>query len=232
MNRIHARDDLRLAPPILRAALLISLVLCAASGAVAQDQADEAQRSQDTPVRTQTQTGSAPTAVSTPPSNVRAPASDAANGSSDTNTRRDGSPPAIDDDEQVDDPTPRWLRNTVVGAGILVVLALTGAFLWLTRTFIEATRFEPVGIDSNWGGFGGGLTGWSLSRSLSLLVVLLLLASFIYLSLEAVMRTTGSGNGGGGDSGVTGPRQDPRTTTQTTTTQTGNDSQQPSGNDD
>jgi uncharacterized membrane protein len=89
------------------------------------------------------------------------------------------------------------LRGVVIAVGLIVVAVLARAVFVLTRTFIDATNEEPIGVESNWGGFGGASTGWHLTRPLSLLVAMLLLASLLYLALEAVLRAVDGRDQGG-----------------------------------
>jgi len=67
---------------------------------------------------------------------------------------------------------------TVVLALVGVVALAWGVFL-LIKAMIDTVndRGEVVAVYSNWGGFGGSLGGWSLSRALSLLLGATLLAA-------------------------------------------------------
>jgi hypothetical protein len=75
-------------------------------------------------------------------------------------------------------------REDVVPAGyavaLLLLLMLTATLVW--RFIWELGRDTPR-IESHWGGLGGGLGGWELSRSL---VYLLASVSFAILSITVL----------------------------------------------
>src|SRR5262249_61640630 len=56
--------------------------------------------------------------------------------------------------------TLRW-----VAAAALLLIALI-----LLLGFIQTVRDDPPGIQTHWGGFGGGLGGWRISSSLAFLI--------------------------------------------------------------
>jgi hypothetical protein len=63
---------------------------------------------------------------------------------------------------------------------LLAFLALVALMLFFL--FIQSMRYgSRLGIESHWGGFGGGLGGWRLSRSLAYLVSAIVLVSIFGL---------------------------------------------------
>jgi uncharacterized membrane protein len=164
---------------MLRRGLLLSLALACTASVVAQDAAPETETtdavSASQPAPTASDGGTArrePAVTSTQTRTADTPA--------DT-TRR----------EEDDGLVATYLRPAVIVVGLIGILVLAACVLLLTRTFVDATKDERVGIESNWGGFGGASSGWGLSRPLSLLVAMVLLASFMYLTLDAVLRAVG-----------------------------------------
>lgn len=75
------------------------------------------------------------------------------------------------------------VRDILIGMGLLVGFGAVAVLAWaifvLLRTMIRAFQEgDAVAIHSNWGGFGGGPGGWTLSRPLSLLLGALLAGIF------------------------------------------------------
>ena len=74
--------------------------------------------------------------------------------------------------------------DAVFMATILLFEGLSIAFLSLFLTEIRSDR--NIGIESRWGGLGGGLGGWRISPSLIYLVCVLLFASaFVVLVVRS-----------------------------------------------
>jgi hypothetical protein len=77
-----------------------------------------------------------------------------------------------------------------------------GALVTVSRLMHLLRMGGSVGIESRWGGLGGGIGGWSLSRGASLLLVaLVLIASTIALvrppSLPDTSVAAGTASSGG-----------------------------------
>jgi hypothetical protein len=68
----------------------------------------------------------------------------------------------------------RPMRNP--GAAIIALIFAGAAFVTLSACVQAIRDSNGIGIDSNWGGFGGGLGGWHLSKAASLALVTLALA--------------------------------------------------------
>ncbi len=62
------------------------------------------------------------------------------------------------------------LGETSVPRAVLLAVFSVTTVVTLLMT-IDALRFEPLELQSSWGGLGGGLGGWRLSRSAVLLLV-------------------------------------------------------------
>lgn len=83
------------------------------------------------------------------------------------------------------------VRDILIGMGLLVGFGAVAILAWaifvLLRTMIKAFQDgDAVAIHSNWGGFGGGPGGWTLSRPLSLLLGALL-AGILALGLAGTL---------------------------------------------
>jgi hypothetical protein len=89
-------------------------------------------------------------------------------------------------------PDAEGIRDILTGIGLLIgfiaVAAIALAVLLLIRALVDAIQKQgdSVGMYSNWGGFGGGLAGWSMSRSLSLLISAVLMGG-LTLALAAAL---------------------------------------------
>ncbi len=80
-------------------------------------------------------------------------------------------------------PAPEPLANPWVVNGLLGVLGL--ATLIFLGAFFVSVRKEPrFTIETSWGGFGGGLGGWSLSPSLVYLIATLVLAGMLCMAVS------------------------------------------------
>jgi hypothetical protein len=75
---------------------------------------------------------------------------------------------------------------TSVQAALLLFVGLL--LLICIQELISSIGTEPPEIVSNWGGLGGGLGGWRMSRSLALLLVTIVLAGILYGLATADLR--------------------------------------------
>jgi hypothetical protein len=73
-----------------------------------------------------------------------------------------------------------------------LIVLFGGVILLLIPKFLKSIRFEPLQVESHWGGLGGGLGGWRLSRSLTYLLVLLAFSVLLIAAAKTPM--TGNPN--------------------------------------
>lgn len=75
---------------------------------------------------------------------------------------------------------------------VLIVLGIWGRHC--LKQLTAALDIQPPGVETSWGGLGGSLGGWSMSKSLAwLLVTLLTMVLFAALALQLSDGLGGSG---------------------------------------
>ncbi len=80
-------------------------------------------------------------------------------------------------------PTATPLASPWVVNGLLAVLGL--ATLIFLGAFFASVRKDPrFAVETSWGGFGGGLGGWTLSPSLVYLIATLALAGMLCMAVS------------------------------------------------
>jgi hypothetical protein len=77
-----------------------------------------------------------------------------------------------------DDP-PGWVRVVVLLLVAAAMVLLVIGVVFATKRFIDADRGQPFGVESHWGGLGGGLGGWRVSPQVIYLVVALAFAGML-----------------------------------------------------
>jgi hypothetical protein len=73
----------------------------------------------------------------------------------------------------------RWVRALVLAAVIGVMIFLAAGVYFATQRFLGAERGQPFGVESHWGGLGGGLGGWRVSPQVIYLVAALVFAGML-----------------------------------------------------
>ncbi len=71
-----------------------------------------------------------------------------------------------------------WVINGLLGVLGLATLTFLGAF------FVSVRKEPRFTVETSWGGFGGGLGGWSLSPSLVYLIATLVLAGLLCMAVS------------------------------------------------
>lgn len=86
-------------------------------------------------------------------------------------------------------PTPAGLSSAEIAA-IAGLFVLGVGALYFTFLFVQHVRYgHRVGIESHWGGLGGGLGGWRISSALCFLIgSLVFAASFSALAIRFLER--------------------------------------------
>ena len=80
----------------------------------------------------------------------------------------------------------RVLHRYVIYALMVLVAAFLGFLIW------DFLRGREIWVESHWGGFGGGVSGFRISRPLAL-VTLLLIASGLLMALIVVPKSPDNG---------------------------------------
>ncbi len=104
------------------------------------------------------------------------------------------------------------IDSDVLAYLLLLVLGLAAVFLFWRLS--GAIGREPLGFESHWGGFGGGLGGWRVSSSMALLIAAITVSGlFVWTTFRLMDRkespsnvSEGGNEDGLGDEGEDGKR--------------------------
>jgi hypothetical protein len=121
------------------------------------------------------------------PTDTAAPAQPAAPGTSAAGSADSGSARADTSTVRSSRRIEEWRTLTgdfaLVALAVLVSVLLVRVVLALAREIREG---NPPGVESHWGGFGGGMGGWRLSPALSYLFATLVLAGLLGVLANAI----------------------------------------------
>ena len=80
-------------------------------------------------------------------------------------------------------PAATSLANPWVVNGLLLLLGLA-TLIFLGAFFLSVRKDPRFAVETSWGGFGGGLGGWTLSPSLVYLIATLALAGMLCMAVS------------------------------------------------
>lgn len=82
------------------------------------------------------------------------------------------------------------LERAALVVGFLLAALLGGALGLLFLALAETARGGPPSLETSWGGFGGGLGGWSLSPALTYLLAALFLGGLFGVLVDRVVESS------------------------------------------